>query len=282
MYDFKGKVALITGASHKRGIGHGIALRLARDGADVVVTDRASEQPRSEEQREGWRGLESLAEEIESLGRQALVVNVDITDSKEIDEMVKKVLGRFGRVDILVNNAGTVGKRGVPILEMKENDWRLPIDVNLTGTFLCSKAVAKAMVERGEGGKIVNIISMEAKLTLSGDRAAYIAAKSGLVGFTQALALELAPHKINVNGICPGGVNTGLVSDSIADQAKRKGVSMEQATEEYYASFIATIPWGRLGTSEDMANAVAFLASTESDYITGQAICVNGGWFMEH
>jgi len=282
MYDFKGKVALVTGASHKRGIGRAIALRLARDGADVVVTDRASEKPRGDETREGWRGLESLAEEIESLGRQALVVNVDITNSKEIDEMVTRILERFGKIDILVNNAGAVGKRGVPILEMEESNWRLPLDVNLTGTFLCSKAVAKTMVGWGEGGKIINIISMEAKITLSGDRAAYIAAKSGLVGFMQALALELAPHKINVNGICPGGVDTGLVSDSIASEAKRKGISMEQATEEYYAPFIPAIPLGRLGTPEDMANAVAFLASTESDYITGQTICVNGGWFMEH
>ena len=170
----------------------------------------------------------------------------------------------------------------MPVLNMEERDWRLPLDVNLTGTFLCNKAVAREMVKQGEGGKIVTIVSMEAKLTLSGDRAAYIASKSGLIGFVQALALELAPHKINVNAICPGAVNTGLVSESIAAEAKRKGISIEQATEEYYASFIEIVPLGRLGTPEDMANAVAFLASSESDYITGQSICVNGGWVMEH
>jgi NAD(P)-dependent dehydrogenase (short-subunit alcohol dehydrogenase family) len=281
MYDFTGKVALVTGAYHKRGLGHAIALRLARDGANVAVSDRASESSRSEDKHEGWRGLESVVEEIESLGRQALAVTADITDTKEIAEMVKRILDRFGRIDILVNNAGTVGKRGVPILDMNERDWKLPLDVNLTGTFLCSKAIAREMVRQEEGGKIVTIASMEAKLTLSGDRAAYIASKAGLVGFIQALALELAPHKINVNAICPGGVNTGLVSESISAEATHKGISIEQATEEYYAQFIAVVPLGRLGMPEDIANTVVFLASSESAYITGQAIGVNGGWGME-
>jgi NAD(P)-dependent dehydrogenase (short-subunit alcohol dehydrogenase family) len=282
MYDFKGKVALVTGAYHKRGLGRAIALRLARDGADVAVSSRTKDNPREDDKHEGWRGLESVVDEIESLGSQALAVKADIADSKEIDAMVKKILDRFGRIDILVNNAGTVGKRGVPVLNMEERDWRLPLDVNLTGTFLCNKAVAREMVKQGEGGKIVTIVSMEAKVTLPGDRAAYIASKSGLIGFVQALALELAPHKINVNAICPGAVNTGIIGEAIAAQGRQKGISAEQAIEEYYASFIEIVPLGRLGTPEDMANAVAFLASSESDYITGQSICVNGGWVMEH
>ena len=280
MYDFKGKIALVTGAYHKRGLGHAIALRLARDGADVAVSGRASRSPREEDKREGWRGLDSVVEEVEALERQALAVTADISDSREVDAMVKKVLNRFGKIDILVNNAGALGKKGIPILEKEEDDWRLPLDVNLTGTFLCSQAVARGMVERGEGGRIINIASVEAKLTLSGDRAAYIASKAGLIGFMQALALELASHRINVNAICPGGVNTGIISDWLATEAERKGISVEEATKEHYRPLLAKVPLGRLGMPEDMANTVAFLASSESDYITGQYIHVNGGWFM--
>ena len=122
MYDFKGKIALVTGAYHKRGIGHAIALRLARDGADVAVSGRASGSPREEDKREGWRGLDSVVEEVEALDRQALAVTADISDSSEVDAMVKKVLNRFGKIDILVNNAGALGKKGIPILEKEEDD----------------------------------------------------------------------------------------------------------------------------------------------------------------
>lgn len=283
MYDFRGKVALVTGASHKYGLGRGIALRLAREGADVAVTrSHFPEKPRENERREGWRGLDSVVEEIQALGRQALGITVDIAKAEEVDRMAKEVLARFGKIDILVNNAATVGKRGIPILEIEERDWRLPIDVNLTGTFLCSKAVAREMVKRGQGGRIINIVSMEAKLTLSGDRAPYIASKSGLIGFVQALALELAPHKINVNGICPSATNTGILADHLAGEAKKTGVSAEQFITEYYQRFVSMVPLGRLGTPEEIAGPVAFLASPDADYITGQVIMVNGGLFMEH
>ena len=283
MADFNGKVAIVTGANHMEGIGRGIALRLARDGADVVVTrSHSPEKLRETEKKKGWKGLDSVVAEIKAMGRQALGVTADISKAKDNEAMVKQVLAKFGKIDILVNNAGAVGIRGVPILEMDEKSFRYPTDVNLVGTFLCSQAVGRAMVARGEGGKIVNVVSMEAKVSLSGDRAAYIASKSALIGFTQALALEMAQYKVGVNNVCPGATPTGILEDFQAGQAKQQGVSLEDFTKDYYDHFVSILPLKRLGTPADIAGAVAFLASPDSDYMCGQTILVNGGWLMEH
>ncbi|MGB2886033.1 MAG: SDR family NAD(P)-dependent oxidoreductase, partial [Dehalococcoidia bacterium] len=204
-YDLSGKVALVTGVVKKHGIGHAIALRLAQDGADVAVVDmNRMPQPLSEDDRiEEWRGLDSVVEEIEALGRQGVAIVADVTQSKQVKEMVDKTLARLGKIDILVNNAAILGPLGVPALDYDDQTWHRVLAVNLTGPFLCSKVVARGMVERGQGGKIVNIASLAGKIGCPGI-AAYGASKAALINLTQTLALELAPYKINVNAVCAG------------------------------------------------------------------------------
>ncbi len=280
-YDLSGKVALITGVVSKRGIGWAIARRLARDGADIAGVDIYRTDPRSSEEDkiEGWRGLDSVLEEIEALGRRGLVIVADINKSNQLKEMVSQTLAKFGKIDILVNNAGITGPRR-PALELDEEAWRRVLDVNLTGTFLCSQIVARIMVERGEGGKIINISSMVGKV-VGAESVAYSATKAGLIMLTQVLARELAPYKINVNCICPGGTATELGRGrSVRSEARKFGISIEDATNRVYQKVIGAIPLGRMSQPEDQADAVAFLASKESDYITGVALNVTGGLVM--
>ncbi|MFC2058115.1 SDR family NAD(P)-dependent oxidoreductase [Chloroflexota bacterium] len=281
MYDLSGKVALVTGAASKPGFGHGIAVRLAREGADVVVVDRDLPPDGLSEVdiSEGWQGLLSVVEEVEALGRKALAIKTDITDSQQVRDMVAKALDKFGKVDILVNNAGIVEPRA-PIIEFDEQTWNKIISVNLTGNFHCSKYVAKSMVERGEGGKIVNLSSFAGK-SGAPQIGAYVASKFGIVGLTQTLALELAPHKINVNAVCPGAAPTNLgMGRQIRAESHSKGISIEEATNQAYAALIPGIPLGRVAQVDDIVNVVAFLASSESDYLTGLAISVTGGSLM--
>ena len=213
-YDLSGRVALVTGVLNKYGIGHAISLRLAQDGADVAVVDiNRMPQPLSEEDRiEEWRGLDSVVEEIEALGRQCVAIVADITQSEQVKEMVDKTLAKLGKIDILVNNAAILGSLGVPVMDYDDQTWNKVLAVNLSGPFLCSKAVAKVMVERGQGGKIVNVASLAGKIGCPGI-AAYGASKAGLINLTQTLALELAPYKINVNAVCPGTTFTEIYSD---------------------------------------------------------------------
>jgi len=281
MYDLNGKVALVTGAASKPGFGHAIALRLAKEGADVVVVDKyLPPEGLSEDDRiEGWQGLASVVEEIEALGRQAVAIKTDITDGQEVKEMAAKALERFGKVDILVNNAGIIEERA-PIIDFDENTWNRILAVNLNGTFLCSKYVAKSMVERGEGGKIINLSSFAGKAGAE-QIGAYVASKFGIVGLTQTLALELARFNINVNAICPGAAPTNLsMGRHIRSEARQSGITIEEATNRAYAALLPQIPLGRVAQTKDIANAVAFLASGESDYMTGLAISVSGGSLM--
>ena len=275
MYDLEGRVALVTGASRPRGIGRAIALRLAREGADVVVADLPAPFADFPEYGVGSvEQAEAVAEEIRRLGRRALALPVDVTDSELVQEMVERALETFGRLDILVNNAGgVVGP--APVVKMEEAAWRKTLDINVTGTFLCSRAVAAHMIQRGEGGKIINIASAAAKVGTPW-LSAYCAAKAAVIAFTRVLALELAPYRINVNAACPGDVDTDLQRWGWQLEAQVRGIPYEevlrQATER--------IPLGRLSVPDDVANLVAFLASSESDYMTGQAVNVTGGVVM--
>ena len=276
MYKLCGKVALVTGAGGERGLGRAIAVRLAREGADVVVNDLVARPPRAI----AWSGLSAVVQEIEALGRRALGVVADVAHAGQVDDMVRQALQGFGRIDILVNNAGApAGPDRVPVVELQEEVWDLVQRVNVKGTFLCSRAVARAMIDRGQGGKIINMSSISGKRGRA-RYAAYAASKFAVRGFTQALALELAPHRINVNAICPSLVETERV-DGIASGLAPTGTSPQAAHEQLLERMIAEVPLGRLGHVSDVASLAAFLASSESDFITGLSILVAGGAYME-
>ena len=278
MYDLNGKVAIVTGAGGKNGIGRAIATRLAAEGADVVVTDisQSVEAIREVDMRDGWEGLPSVVKEIEAMGRQSLGLFSDVSDSAQVDGMLQSVLDRFGKVDILVNNAGSrPGKDRVPVIELEEEAFDEVMRVNVRGTYLCSRALARHMVERGSGGKIISISSGAGKKGIA-RYAAYCASKFAIVGFTQALAQELASDKINVNAICPGLVDTERV-DFIASALAPEGESSEEHRAMMIRERNLRVPMGRVAVGEDIANMAAFLASNQSDYVTGLSISVSGG-----
>jgi NAD(P)-dependent dehydrogenase (short-subunit alcohol dehydrogenase family) len=278
MYDLSGKVAVITGAGGRHGIGRAIATRLAQEGTDVVVTDieRSLEAIRPEDRQAGWQGLPSVVSEIEAMGRQALAVHSDVSDGSQVDDMVIRTLERFGRIDILVNNAGSrPGRDRVPVVELEEDAFDEVIRVNVRGTYLCSRAVARHMISRGGGGKIIVISSGAGKRGIA-RYAAYCASKFALIGFTQSLAQELAAHHINVNAICPGLVDTERV-DYIAAALALKGQSAQERRVLMIRERNTRVPLGRVAVGDDIAKTAAFLASSESDYLTGLSISVSGG-----
>lgn len=271
MYELTGKVALVTGAAGKHGFGRAIASRLAKEGADIVVVDKFSVPPRDEDMEGGWNGLDAVVEEVCALGQRAMALTCDITQSEEVDEMVKKALAKFGHIDILVNNAG------VHIFGDTDEAWYKNISVNLTGTYFCSRAVAQEMIRRNRGGKIINIASVQGKQGSGQGDVGYSASKFGVVGTTQSLALEMAQYGINVNAVCPGLAATDIGSNHFKSQAQSTGISVQEVRERLFQERIAATPLGRLTTVEDIANIVAFLASKEADFITGQSININGG-----
>ena len=278
MYDLNGKIAVVTGAGGRNGIGRSIATRLASEGADVVVTDiRASlDAIRAEDRQDGWQGLPSVVEEIESLGRNSLGLYSDVSDSAQVNAMVNQALDRFGRIDILVNNAGSrPGKDRVLVVDLEEEAFDEVMRVNVRGTYLCSRAAARHMASRPGGGKIINISSGAGKRGIA-RYAAYCASKFAVIGFTQSLAQEMAEHRVNVNAICPGLVDTERV-DFIAAALAPAG----ESSEEYRAGMVAEravrVPMGRIAQGDDIARMAAFLASAESDYVTGLSISVSGG-----
>ena len=282
MYDLNGKVALVTGAGGRNGIGRAIATRLAREGADVVVTDipESVTAIRAEDRAEGWEGLPSVVKEIEAEGRQALGIFSDVSDSSQVDDMVKQVLDRFGKIDILVNNAGSrPGRDRVLVVDLEEYAFDEVMRVNVRGTYLCSRAVARHMVDRSNngngGGKIIIISSGAGKRGIA-RYAVYCASKFALVGFTQALAQEMAAHRVNVNAICPGLVDTERV-DFIAAALAAEGESAEEHRALMVQERSTRVPMGRIAQGGDIANMAAFLSSAESDYMTGLSISVSGG-----
>jgi NAD(P)-dependent dehydrogenase (short-subunit alcohol dehydrogenase family) len=271
-----GKVAFITGASAKRGMGRAVALRMAMEGADVMVTDKFACPKSAWAGDDDWKGLEDVVKEIEALGRKAIWAVAGVEDSKEVEAAVKATIDRFGRIDILVNCAGTRGPVGVNIVDGDEKDWRLMYDVNSLGTMIVSKYVAKEMIRKNEGGKIVHIASAAGKLACPGS-AAYAASKWAVIGITQALAMELAPYKINVNSINPGFFPTNLRDDDATLNSQKKGITVEEFRKEEYKMLSNMVPLKRMGTVEDIADLIYFLVSDQSKYLTGQSINITGG-----
>ena len=273
MYELSGKVALVTGAGGEHGIGRAITRRLAGEGADVVVNDVR------ESGAGAWGGINAVVAEIRASGRRALGCVASVADSAGVEQIVRRTLDEFGRIDILVNNAGSpAGPDRVPVVELDEDVWDLVQDVNIKGTFLCSRDVARHMIERAEGGKIINLSSTAGKQGYP-RYAAYCASKFAVIGFTQSLAAELAPHRINVNAICPGLTDTERVY-GIASGLKPDDMSTEQYREEMIERATQMTPLGRIGQPEDVAQLAAYLASSQSDYMTGLAININGGSWM--
>ena len=272
----KGKVAFVTGAAAKRGMGHAVALRLAREGADVVVNDKFAAPKSAWAGDEGWKGLEDVVKEIEALGRRGLAAVAGVEDSAEVAAAVKAAVDRFGQIDILVNCAGTRGPVGVSIAEGDEKDWKLLFDANALGAMIVSKYVAKEMIRRNRGGKIVHIASAAGKLACPGS-AAYAASKWAVIGITQALAMELAPYKITVNSINPGVFATNLRDRDATLNSAKKGVTIEEFRKHEYKMLSDMVPLKRMGTVEDISDLIFFLVSEESKYLTGQSINITGG-----
>ena len=266
------KVALITGAGRGGGLGQAIALRLAEAGARIVVTDLGVPQPNMPSSHIGTsEALEQVAAGIRSAGGDALAVSLDVRDEAQVKAAVAAAVGHYGRLDILVNNAG-IGYLISPIVDTSAEHWRAVLEVNLTGAFLCTRHAAAQMIAQGEGGRIINIASQAAK---SGHRhmAAYTASKHGMVGLTRSAAMELGPHGITVNAVCPNHVTTGLGAVQNEYFARLNG----QTVPEYLAAMKERIPLRRVGVAADTAGAVAFLCSEEGGYITGEAMNVSGG-----
>ena len=276
MSTLKGKVAMVTGAASKRGMGHAIALRLAREGADVIVADKFAAPKSMFPGDEGWGGLDDVVKEITALGRKALAVTVDINAGKEIDAAMEKIMKKFGKIDILMHAAAIRGPVGVPVVDLPEKDIRAIIDIDLVGSFLICKAAVRGMVARKEGGRIVIICSTAGLKGVPGS-AAYCAAKWGTIGLTKSLALELAKNKINVNGINPGMFVTNLRDDSFTKMAEAEGITWEEARKKDQGALANMIPWGRLGTAEEIADLAYFLVSDQSAYMTGEVIVLGGG-----
>ena len=271
-----GKVAMVTGCSGERGIGRAVARRLAAEGADLVLTSSgvrlAINKPTG-----GWGGLDTVADEVRATGQRALTVALDVRSAAQIAEAIDQTLKTFGRLDILVNNAAApAGADRVPVTQLTEDAWDIVLNVNLKGVFLCSKAAANAMLSQQIRGRIINIGSDNSKVGQP-RLAAYCASKFGLVGFSQALAMELAPAGITGNTGCPGPVDTERV-----DHFGRREDGAYDATRRAarIAQLSAAMPLGRLATPKDVADLAAFLASDEAEYITGQAINLVGGLIM--
>ena len=277
MYNLTGKVALVTGAGGKNGIGRAIATRLAKEGADVAVND-ITEHPYAADQAE-WQGLPDVVREIKAMGRRAISVVADVSDAKQVAEMVDKTVAHFGKIDILVNNAGTIaGKDRVPVVDLAEEDWDRVQRVNVKGVFLCSQAVARHLIAQGTGGKIINMSSVTGKQG-SARYAAYSASKFAVIGLTQSLAHELAPYQVNVNAICPSLVDTERVGH-LASALMPEDLPADEQRAEFARRNVAAVPLGRLAEGTDVAKMAAFLASDEAVYLTGLSITVSGGSMM--
>lgn len=272
MKRLSGKVALVTGAGRKNAIGSSCAMRLAEEGADIVIADITGsfDEFPGYNVGTGFEEMAGIAGEITLLGVRSLPVPVDVTNPDSVCSMVERVKKEFGRIDILVNNAG--GAPGpAPLTQFSLEAWEKTLAINLTGTFLCSREVAPVMIEGG-GGKIINM-SSRAAIRGAVWMHAYSAAKAGILGLTRSMALELAPFKICVNALCPGDIVTDLKLWGWQLEAQVLGKTVEEIQE----AVAGVTPLGRLGTPQDVAGAVAFFASPDSDYLTGEMLCITGG-----
>lgn len=244
-WGLEGRIALVTGAS--RGIGRAIALRLAEEGCDVAINFNTSPE-----------AAEEVVAAIKTMERRAIAVHADVSSADQVETMVSEVTDDLGEVDILVNNAGI--HQHLKSWEMSAEDWQRVIDVNLTGTYLTSRLIGPRMADRG-WGRIVNISSVVA-MSGTDHEAHYAASKAGLHGLTKSLALELSPKGVTVNAVAPGWIRTDMTADT---------------TEEEMAEAMREVPLGRIGEPEEIASVIAYLASPDAAYVTGQVIHVNGG-----
>lgn len=271
--ELQGKVALITGAGRRGGLGEGIARRLLEEGCTVVLTDigngRGVQMPVTAVGTDEEMA-QVAAELAASTGGQCVAMALDVLEESQVEAVVKATVERFGRLDVLVNNAG-IGYLMKPLVDIDVAEWDAVLGVNLRGAFLAIKHAGRQMIAQG-GGRIVNIASQAAKSAFP-HAAAYCSSKHGLVGLTRVAAMELGAHGINVNAVCPNHVTTGLGAWQNQYFAARQGVSVEQ----YLADMRGRIPLGRAGLPSDTAAATAFLCSDDAVYITGEAINVSGG-----
>ena len=273
------KVALITGAGGMRGVGRATALKLAALGAHVAISDvrRPVDDLPPGEVRAEWQSIDSVADEIRAQGGQALPVYADLSNSDEIEGLVAETVNHYGRLDIMVNNArAIIGRDKVPVTDLEEDVWQHFLAINTTAVFLCTKYAGREMVRLGNGGRVVNIASNAGKQA-SADGAAYSASKFAVIGLTQASAMDLAPHGITVNAVCPGPINTDRMSYWERDQAAQRGLTQEEFRAQVVAASADRTPLGRIAEPEDVANLVAFLSGPDSSLITGQSYNVNGG-----
>jgi len=272
MQGLKDKVAICTGAGRSKGLGAGILKRLAEEGAKVVVSDLGAPDKFLDGSDIGaTEEMNAVADELRAAGAEVLVVPCDVRKEADVQNLINTTVEHFGRVDVLVNNAG-VGYMLKPMAETSLEEWQFVIDVNLTGAFLCSKYAIAQMVKQGDGGRVINIASQAGKSGFP-DLAAYVSSKHGMVGMTRALATEVGGDGITVNAVCPNHVTTGLGAKQNAYYAARSGMTVPQFLE----AMKAKIPMGRPGLVTDTAAAVAFLASDDAQYITGEAMNVSGG-----
>lgn len=248
MSDLQGKIAVVTGAS--RGIGRAIALELGRRGATVIINYHSSPD-----------AAQSVLDELKALGTDGMIMQANVSDEEQVTALFKAVIDTYKRIDILVNNAGVT--RDNVIMMMKADDFDTVIDTNLRSAWLCSKVVSRSMMKQ-RAGRIINITSVVG-IAGNGGQTNYAASKAGMIGLTKSLAKEIAPRGVTVNAVAPGFIATDMthgLSDDILQKA------------------IAAIPLGRQGNAEDVAKAVAFLASDDANYITGQVLVVDGGMVM--
>jgi NAD(P)-dependent dehydrogenase (short-subunit alcohol dehydrogenase family) len=272
-YDLEGKVALVTGAARERGIGLTTATRLAKEGVAIALTDICQPLNDFPEYPVGtWEELESAAEVLGRKGVEVLPIALDVTNEEQVTAAFEQAIDHFGKIDILVNNAG--GAPGTTsFLDMEELSWKKTMDICATGTFLCSKAAARSMIENEIQGRIINISSTNGKGGWPG-LSAYNAAKAAVILFTETAAVELGPHNITVNAICPGNIDTQLVRGPL-EWAEAEG--QIPSAENVFKAMAEEVCLRRVGQPEDIANVVAFLASSDAAFITGQAINVCGG-----
>jgi meso-butanediol dehydrogenase/(S,S)-butanediol dehydrogenase/diacetyl reductase len=258
---FAGRTVVVTGSGRARGLGQGILQRFADEGANCVVSDVAITPE-----------ADAVADELRSRGARVATIACDVSSAAQCAALAEQTVATFGGIDVLVNNAG-IGFLMKPLLEVDPADWDRVIAVNLSGAFYCTQAAAKAMVARGQGGRIINIASQAAKTGFP-HLPAYVSSKHGMVGLTRASAVELGRHGITVNAVCPNHVTTALGAEQNAYFSKLLGFD---SVEAYLASMAARNPMGRPGLPSDTAAACAWLASDEAMYVTGEALNVSGG-----
>lgn len=271
MTSLAGKVAVVTGAGRMRSIGRSIAMALAEAGCDVVITGTGRDPSRypEDEKAAGWRDIASVAADIEALGRRALPVVSDARDPAAVERLLEQTLAAFGRIDFVINNAGAArGEDRKPVVDLAIEDWKQVLDVNLNGSFYMSKVFGRALINQNQGGAIINISSIAGKI-FGANTAAYAASKAGIHALTACMANELGTHRIRVNAICPGIIDTFRMDDI------GRG-------DNWNAMIKARVPLGRAGTGEDIGAITVFLCSESGSWITGQAWNVDGGTVVQH